>query len=99
MRIENVQLRDFIRDANLIEASVLDGAYQEAESQKRRLGELLLEKKLIEEAQLRKLYAYILGVPFVDLQKETVSADVLQAIPSRLLKSTKLWPLRKTAEN
>ena len=66
MRIENDQLKNFIKDSEIIKPDVLEAVFVEAKEKKVKLGDLLVEKKLIDEAQLRKLYAYIVGVPFVD---------------------------------
>lgn len=81
MRIQNKQLKEFLDDSNLIEKGKLADAYEEAEQKKMQLGDLILQKKLIGESELRKLYAYILGIPYVDLTKEIIAADVLQMIP------------------
>lgn len=81
MRVQNKQLKDFLLDSNLIPKKKIEECFQEAESQSQQLGELLLKKKLISEVELRKLYAYILGIPFVDLEKNIISADILQIIP------------------
>ena len=50
------------------------------------MGEVLLEKKLIDEIKLRKLYAYILGIPFVNLEKESIPTEILQIIPEPIAK-------------
>ena len=48
MRIDNRQLRDFISDSAMVPAGDLEASFQEAEGQKKSLGNILLEKKLIE---------------------------------------------------
>lgn len=86
MRIQNKQLKDFLLDTNLIEKEKIEEAFGEAEKQNRSLGDLLLEKKLVNQTELRKLYAYILGIPFVDISKNIISSDVLQVIPEPIAK-------------
>lgn len=95
MRIENKQLKEFIRDSDLVKGEALESAYVEAERIKKPLGELLLERKLIDEAALRKLYAYILGVPFVDLSKEIIPHDILQIVPEPIAKKYKIIAFEK----
>ena len=95
MRIENKQLRDFLSDSEMVPAGDLEAAFAEAEGQKKNLGNILLEKKLIDEVKLRKLYAYILGVPFVDLQKEVISQDILQIIPEPIARKYKVVAFEK----
>lgn len=95
MRIENGQLRDFINDSEMIKKEDVEAAFKEAEKGKKKLGDILLEKKLIDEVKLRKLYAYILGVPFVDLTKETIDQEVLQVIPEPIAKKYKIVAFEK----
>lgn len=80
-RIENNQLRSFLEDTGKISKNDLESAYHEAEKKKISLGALLLEKKLIAENDLRKLEAYILGIPFIDLTRERIDPAVLHLIP------------------
>ncbi len=98
MRIENIQLRDFVKDSGLVKEEDLEAAFKEAQTDKKRLGELLVEKKLIDEIQLRKLYAYILGVPFVDLTKEIIPQEILQIIPEPIAKKYKIIAFERSAE-
>ena len=95
MRIENDQLKNFINDSEMIKSELLEEAYKEAQERKVKLGELLVEKKLIDETQLRKLYAYIVGVPFVDLTKETIPSDILKIIPEPIAKKYKIVSFEK----
>jgi type IV pilus assembly protein PilB len=81
MRIENKQLKDFLLDSNLLEVNVVEDNFNEALKSDRKLGDLLIEKKLISEIELKKLYSYILGIPFVNLEKETIATEILQIIP------------------
>ncbi|HPN96395.1 MAG TPA: ATPase, T2SS/T4P/T4SS family, partial [Candidatus Moranbacteria bacterium] len=98
MRIGNRQLKDFINDSGIIEKKSLEAAFEEAENQKKGLGNVLLEKKLIEDTQLRKLYAYILGVPFVDLQKEAIPSDILQVVPEPIARKYKIVAFEKNGQ-
>jgi len=86
MQIENKQLEEFIIDSNILDKKVVEKNLEEATKNNRRLGDLLLEKKLIDEIELRKLYSYILGIPFVNLEKESIAADILQIIPEPIAK-------------
>lgn len=95
MRIENNQLKDFIKDSEMINPELLESAYEEATKKGVKLGDLLVEKKLIDETQLRKLYAYIVGVPFVDLTKDNIPADVLKIIPEPIAKKYKVISFEK----
>jgi type IV pilus assembly protein PilB len=95
MRIGNEQLRDFIKDSEMIPADKLELAFKEAAAGKGHLGDILLANKFIDEERLRKLYAYILGIPFVDLQKETIAPEILQIIPEPIAKKYKIVAFEK----
>ncbi len=95
MRIENKQLKQFIEDSGIVEKSKLEESFQEAEKNKKKLGDILLEKNLLEETKLRQLYAYILGVPFVDLTKEIIPQEILQIVPEPIAKKYKIIAFKK----
>jgi len=98
MKIGNKQLKDFILDSGVIDQKKVEDAFQEAESGKKFLGDLILEKKLVDEPELRKIYAYILGVPFIDLIKETIPIDILQVIPEVVAKKYGIVSFEKTGK-
>lgn len=86
MRIENKQLKEFLLDSKLLTKEQIEENFTMATESNQKLGDLLLEKKLINETELRKLYSYILGIPYVNLEKETITADILQIIPEPIAK-------------
>lgn len=98
MRIENKQLKEFLLDSGLLEASVIEEAFSEAVGQSKQLGDLLLEKKLISETELRKLYAYILGIPFVNLEKESITSEILHVIPEPIAKKYSIVAFEKDGD-
>ena len=96
MRIDNKQLLDFLLDTDLIEEKKLRAVFEDAEKNKKKMGDLLLKKKLIDAKELNKLYAYIMGTPFVDLTKESISPDILQIIPEPIAKKYKIVAFDRT---
>jgi type IV pilus assembly protein PilB len=99
MRIENGQLFEFIRDSGMVKVQDLEEASKEAQKDNKKLGEILLQKKLINGDDLRKVYAYILGIPFVDLTKEIVPQEVLQIIPEPIAKKYKIVAFEKNGRD
>ena len=99
MRIENKQLKEFLLDSNLLEGSVIEETFEEASRTGKKLGDLLLEKSLISEIELRKLYSYILGVPYVNLEKEIISTEILQIIPEPIAKKYSVIAFEKDGKN
>lgn len=86
MRVENRQLQEFLIDADFLDKQVIQENYKEAVATGKQLGEVLIEKKLVSEVDMRKLYSYILGIPFVNLEKTTIEPEVLQIIPEPIAK-------------
>lgn len=99
MKIKNQQLKEFILDSDLVPAESLEVAFQEAERAGTLLGTMLLEKKLLSETDLQKLYAYILGIPFIDLSKEAISSDILHIIPEPIAKKSHVVAFEKAGAN
>lgn len=99
MRIGNERLKEFILDANLIDKNKLEEAYKETVKQNEQLGNFLLDKKLISDIELRKLYAYILGIPYVDLTKNLISPDILQIVPEPIAKKYNIIAFEKSGSN
>ncbi len=99
MKIKNQQLKEFILDSDLVPQEALEAAFQEAERAGGLLGSMLLEKKLLSETDLQKLYAYILGIPFVDLSKEAIATDILHIVPEPIAKKSHVVAFEKAGGN
>ena len=95
MRVEPQQLKAFMIDANLIEESKFDLLLDKAKKEGKRIEEVLLEEKILSEEQLAKLKAYILGIPYVSLEKETIDLDVLKIIPETIARSYNIIAYKK----
>ena len=99
MKVEDSQLKAFIIDAGLIKKEVLLKAEEKAKKIKKELADFLVKEKLLTKEQLIKLQAYILGIPFVNLEKENIPKDVLQIIPEPIAKQHNIVPFRKKGKN
>ena len=95
MQVNSKQLKEFLLDAGLVDESIVNDAVKESEKTGKKLGDLLLEKKAIEEEDLRKMYAYILGIPFVNLEKEIIPKEVLQLIPEPIAQKNNIVAFQK----
>ena len=61
--------------AGLLPAETIESALQESSRTGKRLGEILLDRKLLEEAELSRLLAGQKGLPFVSLREQGVDVD------------------------
>lgn len=98
MNVQPRQLREFLVDADLVKPEVFDELAKKAKKRKKKIGDVLVEKKIISEEKLRKMYAYILGIPFVDLEKEIIPKDILQIIPEAIAKKNNIVSFKKDSK-
>lgn len=98
MKVEPQQLAAFVLDAGLATKDQLEGAQKEAEKKGVKVDEVLIEKKIVSEEQLIKLKAYILGIPFVSLEKENIPLEVLQIIPEPIARKYSIVAFRKNGQ-
>jgi type IV pilus assembly protein PilB len=96
MRIEPQQLKAFLLDAGLVTADQFNEAQKEAKKNEKRVGDILVSKGLITQEELIKLEAYILGIPFVNLEKENIPPKILKIIPEPIARSNNIVAFRKS---
>lgn len=99
MKIENKQLKAFLLDSEMISGEEVNKAFLEAEKENIKMGDILLRKKLVSEVELKKLYAYILGIPFVDLKKQTIPSEILQIVPELVAKKYNIVAFEKSGRD
>ena len=99
MFIDETQLREFVRDSGLVSRADFEVAAKEADAGKASVGGLLVEKGKISPDDLRKMQAYILGVPFVDLSSEKIAFEILSLIPEPIARSHNIIAFKKTGES
>jgi len=99
MRIETKQLKAFILDSNLVKEEELENALKEAIEKNVKFEDILVNKNLISKEALSKLKAYILGIPYVNLEKEIVDPEILKIIPEPIARSNNIIAFRKRGRN
>ncbi len=95
MFIEDSQLNKFIIDSNLVSKSDLDIAQKEADKKGVRIGEILVNTGKITEDNLRRMQAYVLGIPFVDLKSRKIPFDTLSLIPEPVARTHNIVAFKK----
>ena len=69
MRVEPQQLKAFLLDAGLLTKDQFENAFKKAKNSNQKVSDVLVSEGLIPQEELIKLEAYILGIPFVNLEK------------------------------
>jgi len=95
MKVEIGQLKAFLLDAGLVAGKQLEDAQKKAEKTKQKIEDVLISEGLITQEELIKLEAYILGIPFVNLEKEIVPPEVLKFIPEPIARSNNIVAFRR----
>lgn len=96
MHIEEGQLRSFILDSGLVSKTDVASAEKEAASRGTSVGEMLVNRGLLSEDDLRRIQAYVLGIPFVSLKGEKLPFEVLSLIPEPIARSHNIVAFKKT---
>lgn len=96
MRIEPQQLKAFLLDAGLVTAEQFVEIQEKAEKTNQKVGDVLVSEGLITQEELIKLEAYILGIPFVNLEKENIPPNILKIIPEAIAHSNNIIAFRKS---
>ncbi len=81
MYINEEQLKDFLADSGLVSKKDFDTYSKKALKEDKDVGSMLISSGKVGEDDLRRTYAYILGIPFVDLTRTKVDLETLAMIP------------------
>lgn len=91
-------MKTFLIDAGMITDSQFEVCAAQAREKEMRVEDVLIARKFIDTEQLLKLKAYILGIPFVNLEKENIRAEVLELIPEPIARANNIVAFRRTGE-
>jgi type IV pilus assembly protein PilB len=98
MYIEEKQLEEFIKDSGLVSRADLTEATKEAKEKSQDIGSVLVAKGKVTDDDLRRMQAYILGIPFVDLKGQRIDFDVLSMIPEPIARNHNIVAFKKTPD-
>ena len=99
MQVEPKRLKAFLLDAGLVEEKQFDKALKKAQKTGKRVEDVLVSEGLVSHEELIRLKAYILGIPFVDLEKEKIPPEVLKIIPEPIARSHNIIAFRKKGKD
>jgi len=99
MKVEPQQLKAFLLDAGLIKVKDFDKALKRAQKNNKKVSDILVSEGLISQEEMIKLEAYILGIPFVNLEKEKIDSNLLKIIPEPIARSHNIIAFRKKDNN
>ncbi len=99
MNVEPQRLKKFLLDAELITEKDFDKALKVSQEKNQKIGESLVALKFIDQAKLAKFEAYLLGIPFVNIEKENIAPEVLLLIPEQIARAHNIIAFRRNENN
>src|SRR3989344_4860938 len=97
MLVQETKLKKFILDSGLASHAEVAAAEKEAEKVGGSMGDVLVRAGKISPDDLRRVQAYILGIPFVDLKGQKIDFNILSLIPEPIARKHNIVAFRKTA--
>ncbi len=95
MHVEDLQIKNFIIDAGLISLSEVEEAEKEAKTKKKPLSDILVSKGKFSDDDLRRVQAYILGIPFINLKNQVLNHDILNLVPEPIARKHNIVAFNK----
>lgn len=95
MHVSEAELKEFIIDSGLVAKKDIDSAEIEAKEREQSLGDILVSRGSLTEDALRRIQAYVLGIPFVNLKDHRIEPDVLAMIPEPIARTHNIIAFRK----
>ena len=95
MHIDESKLESFMVDSGLVSKKEIELARSEAKKKDTSIGTVLVNKGALTEDDLRRMQAYILGIPFVDLKNQKLDFSVLSLIPEPIARNHNIVAFKK----
>ena len=96
MLVQESKLKKFILDSGLASRAEVLSAEKEADKQGGGVGDVLVKQGKISVDDLRRVQAYILGIPYVDLRGQKIDFSILSLIPEPIARKHNVVAFRKT---
>lgn len=99
MHVSEGELKEFITDSGLVAKKDIDAADEEAKKRGQSLGDILVSRGSLSEDALRRIQAYVLGIPFVNLKEHRTPSDVLALIPEPIARTHNIVAYKKEGDS
>src|SRR3989344_5337811 len=95
MHVSEGQLKEFIIDSGLVAKKDIDAAAEEATKKGQSLADILVSRGSLTDDALRRIQAYVFGIPFVNLKEHHVPIEVLALIPEPIARTHNIIAYKK----
>lgn len=98
MQVAESDLKSFILDSGLVSRKDVDAADEKAKAKKQSIGDILVSEGALSTDALRRIKAYVLGIPFVNLKDMKVPFEILSLIPEPIARAHSIIGFKKTPQ-
>lgn len=99
MHVLESEMKEFIVDSGLVAKKDIDAASEEAADKKQSLGSVLVSRGSLTEDALRRIQAYVLGIPFVNLKEHRIDTEILSLIPEPIARTHNIIAFQKDGDS
>lgn len=98
MQVSESELKTFILDSGLVARKEVEAAQVKATEREQSIGDVLVSEGALSTDALRRIKAYVLGIPYVNLKDKKVALDVLSLIPEPIARTHSIIAFKKSAD-
>ena len=99
MQINEAQFKKFVLESGLVTRSDFELGVKEAEAKKQKIGDVLLSSGKISETDLKRVEAFVLGIPFISLTSQKIDFSVLSLIPEPIAHNYNIVAYKKNEDS
>jgi type IV pilus assembly protein PilB len=99
MKVDSQRLKKFLLDAGLVSEKQFEKALLDSKETSRDVGDILVSSNLLPEDELIKIKAHLLGIPFINLEKEKIPPEILKIIPEPIARVHNIIAFSKKGNN
>ncbi len=99
MHASESELKTFIIDSGLVSKKDIDAATEESKKNGQPLSQVLVSRGSMTEDALRRIQAYVFGIPFVNLKEFKVPLEVLALIPEPIARTHNIIAYKKEGDS
>src|SRR3989339_219455 len=99
MKVELQQLKKFLLDAGLVTEKQFERELIKCQENNQKIEDILVLDGLVAQDEITKLQAYLLGIPFINIEKETIPLDVLKIVPEPIARAHNIIAFRQDGDN
>lgn len=96
MQINDDQLKKFILSSGLVTKTDFENIENKAVEEKRKIGDMLLSLGKISEVDLKRMEAFVLGIPYISLVGKKIDEGVLSLIPEPIARNYNIIGYKKS---